>query len=149
MDIDKHVVSFFLWQVIGSFQCVQDALFHITSRLRETIIPTKPPHPNFDAPPYLSPYSEMPPPMFRPRHNPASPGPCPSPVGPPQGIERSAVPSQPLDHQHAYLHGMDHNVPSQMDRVPYPYGSERPGGRTFDRPSSPRMWNAQVGCCAF
>ncbi|PON53192.1 Polyribonucleotide nucleotidyltransferase [Parasponia andersonii] len=135
-------------QVIGSFQCVQDALFHITSRLRETIIPMKPPHPNFDAPPYLSPYPEMPPPMFRPRHNPASPGPCPSPVGPPHGIDRTVVPSQSLDHQHAYLHGMDHNIPSQMDRVPYPYGSERPGqGRTFDRPSSPRRWNGQGVSC--
>lgn len=106
----------------------------------------KQPHPNFDAPPYMSPYSEMPPPMFRHRHNPASPGPCPSPVGPHHGMDRSAGPPQPLDHQHAFLHGMDHNIPSQMDRVPYHYGSERHGqGRTFDRPSSPRMWNAQVG----
>ncbi|KAF4347567.1 hypothetical protein G4B88_009923 [Cannabis sativa] len=135
-------------QVIGSFQCVQDALFHITSRLRETIIPLKPPHPNFDGPPYMPPYPEMPPPMFRPRHNPASPGPCPSPVGPPHGIDRSSVPSQPHDHQHGFLHGMDHNAPSPMDRAPYHYGSERHGqGRPFDRPSSPRMWNSQgVNC---
>lgn len=133
-------------QVIGSLQSVQDALFHITSRLRETIIPMKPHHPNFDAPPYVSPFPpDMPPPMFRPRHNPASPGPCPSPVGLPHGIDRPAVPSQPHDHLHAFSHGMD-QFPSQMDRAPYPYGSDRPGqGRTFDRPSSPRMWNPQ-GC---
>ncbi|EXC44895.1 KH domain-containing protein [Morus notabilis] len=131
-------------QVIGSLQCVQDALFHITSRLRETIIPTKPHHPNFDGPPYASAYPDMPPPMFRPRHNPASPGPCPSPVGLPHGIDHSAVPSQLLDHLHPFSHGMDHNTPSQIDRAPYPYGSERSGhGRTYDRPSSPRMWNPQ------
>lgn len=140
----------FLSQVIGSLQCVQDALFHITSRLRETIIPTKPHHPNFDGPPYASAYPDMPPPMFRPRHNPASPSPCPSPVGLPHGIDHSAVPSQLLDHPHPFSHGMDHNTPSHIDRAPYPYGSERSGhGRTYDRPSSPRMWNPQVGVLCF
>ncbi|XP_018820408.1 KH domain-containing protein HEN4 isoform X3 [Juglans regia] len=99
-------------QVIGSFQSVQDALFHITSRLRETILPMNPLSPNFGAPPYLPRFPEMPP-FFRPRHNPASP-------------HRSG--------------------PSNMDRVPYPCGSERPGHcSTLDRPSSsPRTWNPQT-----
>nr|XP_023918162.1 KH domain-containing protein HEN4-like [Quercus suber] len=133
-------------QVIGNMQSVQDALFHITGRLRETIFPMKPPPPNFSAPPYLSPFPEMPPPLFRPRHNPASPGSYPSPVGHPHGADRSAIPSQPLDHQSTFSHGMDRSGPSNMDRVPYPYGSERPGhGPTFDRPSSsPRSWNPQA-----
>ncbi|XP_075664057.1 KH domain-containing protein HEN4 [Castanea sativa] len=133
-------------QVIGNMQSVQDALFHITGRLRETIFPMKPPPPNFSAPPYMSPFPEMPPPLFRPRHNPASPGSYPSPVGHPHGVDRSAIPSQPLDHQPTFSHGMDRSGPSNMDRVPYPYGSERPGhGPTFDRPSSsPRSWNPQA-----
>lgn len=133
-------------QVIGSLQSVQDALFHITGRLRETIFPMKPPPPNFTPPPYLSPFQEMPPPLFRPRHNPASPGNYPSPVGHPHGVDRSAIPSQPLDHQPTFSHGMDRSGPSNMDRVPYPYGSERPGhGPTFDRPSSsPRSWTPQA-----
>lgn len=132
-------------------QSVQDALFHITGRLRETIFPMKPPPPNFSAPPYMSPFPEMPPPLFRPRHNPASPGSYPSPVGHPHGVDRSAIPSQPLDHQPTFSHGMDRSGPSNVDRVPYPYGSERPGhGPTFDRPSSsPRSWNPQVGCLFF
>lgn len=107
-------------------QCVQGALFHITGRLRETIIPIKPHHPNFDGPPYMSPYSDMPPPMFRLRHHPGSPGPSPAPVG------------QPHEYSHGFSHGMDHDGP-------YPYGSDRSGpGREYDRSSSPRMWNHQV-----
>lgn len=132
-------------QVIGSLQSVQDALFHITSRLRETIFPMKPPPPNFSAPPYLSPFPEIPS-FFRPRHNPASPGNYPSPVGHPHGHDRSAIASQPLDHHPTFSHSMDRSVPSNMDRVPYPYGSERPG-HVFDLPSSsPRSWTPQVGC---
>ncbi|KAJ0075074.1 hypothetical protein Patl1_34922 [Pistacia atlantica] len=127
-------------QVIGNFHSVQDALFHITSRLRETIFPMKPHFPN-NGPPYLPPFPEMPPPPFRPRHNPASPGSYPSPVGPFHGIDRS----QPIDRQPAFSHGMDHMGPPNFDRVPYPYGGERPGhGHIFDRPPSPRSWGPQV-----
>ncbi|XP_007023731.2 PREDICTED: KH domain-containing protein HEN4 [Theobroma cacao] len=132
-------------QVIGSLQSVQDALFHITGRLRESIFPMKPPFPGINPPPYLPPFPEMPPPSFRPRHNPASPGPYPSPGGSFHGIDRSVVPSQPLDHQPSFSHGMDHVGPSNLDRVPYPYGGERPGhGPMFDRPSSPGSWTPQA-----
>lgn len=138
------------WQVIGSFQSVQDALFHITSRLRETILPMNPLSPNFGAPPYLPRFPEMPP-FFRPRHNPASPRNYPSPVGHSHGHDRSAIPSQPPDYPSSFSHGTDRSGPSNGDRVPYPCGSERPGHcSTFDRPSSsPRPWNPQVGCLFF
>ncbi|KAG7994885.1 hypothetical protein I3843_01G081300 [Carya illinoinensis] len=132
-------------QVIGSFQSVQDALFHITSRLRETILPMNPLSPNFGAPPYLPRFPEMPP-FFRPRHNPASPRNYPSPVGHSHGHDRSAIPSQPPDYPSSFSHGTDRSGLSNMDRVPYPCGSERPGHcSTFDRPSSsPRPWNPQT-----
>ncbi|KAK2651846.1 hypothetical protein Ddye_011702 [Dipteronia dyeriana] len=128
-------------QVIGNLHSVQDALFHITSRLRETIFPMKPPFPN-NVPPYMPPFPEMPPPPFRPRHNPASPGSYPSPVAPFHNIDR--VPSQPLDHQPAFSHGMDRMGPN-LDRVPHPYDSERHGhGPMYDRPPSPRSWTPQA-----
>ncbi|KAG6620437.1 hypothetical protein I3842_Q069400 [Carya illinoinensis] len=132
-------------QVIGSFQSVQDALFHITSRLRETILPMNPLSPNFGAPPYLPRFPEMPP-FFRPRHNPASPRNYPSPVGHSHGHDRSAIPSQPPDYPSSFSHGTDRSGPSNGDRVPYPCGSERPGHcSSFDRPSSsPRPWNPQT-----
>ncbi|KDO41396.1 hypothetical protein CISIN_1g014452mg [Citrus sinensis] len=130
-------------QVIGNYHSVQDALFHITSRLRETIFPMKRPGPN-NGHSYLPPFPEMPPPPFRPRHNPASPGSYPSPVGPFHSMDRGMGPSQPFDHQAAFSHGMDPMVPPNSDRIPFPYGSERPGhGPTFDRPPSPRSWTPQ------
>ncbi|KAF5787874.1 putative K domain-containing protein [Helianthus annuus] len=99
-------------QVIGSLQCVQDALFQITGRLRETFFPMKPYFPNGHmGPPYL----EMPPPSFRPRHDPAY-----SPVGP----------FEPPP----FSHGGDHFHPSYS----HPYGNERPGyGPPFSRQSEP------------
>lgn len=130
-------------QVIGNYHSVQDALFHITSRLRETIFPMNRPCPN-NGHPYLPPFPEMPPPPFRPRHNPASPGSYPSPVGPFHSMDCGMGPSQPLDHQPAFSHGMDPMGPPNLDRIPYPYGSERPGrGPTFDRFPSPRSWTPQ------
>ncbi|XP_071689163.1 RNA-binding KH domain-containing protein RCF3 [Rutidosis leptorrhynchoides] len=86
-------------QVIGSLPCVQDAMFRITGRLRETVFPVRSYHPSG----YMGPYPDMPPPSFRPRHDPASP------VGhfePPP-----------------FLHGVDHHRPPYS----YPYGNERPG----------------------
>ncbi|XP_027344681.1 KH domain-containing protein HEN4 [Abrus precatorius] len=118
-------------QVIGSLQSVQDALFHITSRIRETIFPVRTP-PNFSAPPHLPPFPEMPPPLFRPRNHLMSSGHPPPPVGPPHGIDHSTVPPMPVDHQHAFLHGMGRGPPN-MDRVPYPRG--------YEGPNSPRSWN--------
>lgn len=139
------------WQVIGSLQSVQDALFRITSRIRETIFPLKPSISNVNGPPYMSSFPEIPPPMFRPRHDPASPGHYSSPVGVPHGIDRSAVPGHPLDHQSSFSHGVDRIGPSNLDRAPYSYGGDRPGhGPPFDRPSSsPRMWTPQVDARSF
>ncbi|GMI77437.1 hypothetical protein like AT1G51580 [Hibiscus trionum] len=132
-------------QVSGSLQSVQDALFHITGRLRESIFPMKPPFPGVNPPPYLPPFPEMPPPSFRPRHNHASPCPYPSPGGPFHGMDPSAGPTQPLDHQPPFSHGMDHLGPSNLDRAPYPYGGDRHGhGPMFDRPSSPGSWTPQA-----
>ena len=137
------------WQIIGSLQSVQDALFQITSRLRETIFPVKHYLPSASGSPYLSPYPEMPPPMFRPRHDPASPGHHPSPAGRPRSFDHVAIPAQPHDPQ-PYPHGMDHVGPTYFDRVPYPYGGERPGhGPSFDWQSSPRGWMSQVGGLSF
>lgn len=130
-------------QVLGSLQAVRDALFQITSRLRDTIFPVKPPFSNTAPLPYPPPpFPEMHPPQFRPRPNPTSPGPYPSPVGPFQGMDRSAIPSHPLDHQPPFSYGMDRSGPPNLDRAPYPYGSDRPGhGPPFE--SSPRSWTAQ------
>ncbi|KAK7293944.1 hypothetical protein RJT34_16825 [Clitoria ternatea] len=116
-------------QVIGSPQSVQDALFHITSRIRETIFPMKTPPPNFNALPHLPPFPEMPPPLFRPRNHSDHP---PPQVGPPHGIDHSTTPPIPVDHQPAFLHGMGRGPPN-MDRVPYPRG--------YEGPNSPRSWN--------
>ncbi|KAE8683121.1 hypothetical protein F3Y22_tig00111213pilonHSYRG00064 [Hibiscus syriacus] len=132
-------------QVSGSLQSVQDALFHITGRLRESIFPMKPPFLGVNPPPYLPPFPEMPPPLFRPRHNHASPCPYPSPSGPFHGMDPSAGPPQPLDHQPPFTHGMDHLGPSSLDHAPYPYGGDRHGhGPMFDRPSSPGSWTSQA-----
>ncbi|PSS07244.1 KH domain-containing protein [Actinidia chinensis var. chinensis] len=131
-------------QIIGSLQSVRDALFQITSRLRETIFPVKHYLPSASGSLYLSPYPEMPPPMVRPRHDPASPGHYPSPAGRPLSFDHVAIPAQPLDPQ-PYPHGMDHVGPTYFDRVPYPYGGERPGhGPPFDWQSSPRGWMSQA-----
>ncbi|XP_039034509.1 KH domain-containing protein HEN4-like [Hibiscus syriacus] len=128
-------------QVSGSLQSVQDALFHITGRLRESIFPMKPPFPGVNPPLYLPPFPEMPPPLFRPRHNHASPCPYPSHCGPFHGMDASAGPPQPLEHQPPFTHGMDHLGPSNLDRAPYPYGGDIHGhGPMFYRPSSPGSW---------
>ncbi|KAK7389463.1 hypothetical protein VNO78_24533 [Psophocarpus tetragonolobus] len=119
-------------QVIGSLQSVQDALFHITSRIRETIFPVRTP-PNFSAPPHLPPFPEMPPPLFRPRNHLMSSGHPPPQVGHPHGIDHSAVPPMPADHhQHPFVHGTGRGPPN-MDRAPYPRG--------YEGPNSPRSWN--------
>ncbi|TYJ49602.1 hypothetical protein E1A91_A01G145400v1 [Gossypium mustelinum] len=133
-------------QVIGSLQSVQDALFHITGRLRESILPMKPPFPGINPPPYLALYPEMPPPLFRPRHNHAPPCPYPSPSGPFNGIDPFVGPPQQLDHQPPFLHGMDHMGPHNVGRGPYSYGGDRHGhGPMFDGPSSLGSWTPQAG----
>lgn len=127
-------------QVIGRMQAVQDALFQITGRLRETIFPIKPHVSSVSGSPYLSPYPEMPPPSFRPRHDPAS-----SPVGLPRNADRVAVPGPPFEPPLSFSHGMDRHRPTYQDRVTYPYGNERLGhGPSFNRQSSPGRWTSQA-----
>ncbi|XP_031388035.1 KH domain-containing protein HEN4 isoform X2 [Punica granatum] len=121
-------------QVMGNVQVVEDALFHITSRIREYMLP-KPPHSGFAGPPYKPPFSDMPPPHFRPRHNPHSPGPYPPP--PPGSIPHGVdgpIPPRPLDHQPPFPRPPGGN-----------FGSDGPGygPPPFDRPPSPRMWGPQ------
>lgn len=107
---------------------MQDALFHITGRLRDIIFPGRPPFSGSN----FSPFPEMHHSQFRPRHGPGSPDPYHSPVGPYHNF----------DHQHPFSYGMDHGGPN-MDRGPFPYGSERPGhGPPFEH--TPRSWTSQV-----
>ncbi|KAM7254060.1 hypothetical protein ACFE04_031742 [Oxalis oulophora] len=129
-------------QVIGSLRCVQDALFKITSRLRETFFPPRsPPVPGYAAPPppYMPPYPDMPPHQFRPRHNPTSPGSYPpTPVGS-FHHDRPALPPQPHDHMPPY----SHVGPPNIDRGPYHYGSDWPPGQGPPFETSPRSWKPQ------
>ncbi|XP_010550823.1 PREDICTED: KH domain-containing protein HEN4 [Tarenaya hassleriana] len=67
-------------QVVGNVKTVQDALFQITSRLREAMFPVRPSFPGMGGPPFLAPFPEVPPP-FGPRPYPASPDRYHSPVG--------------------------------------------------------------------
>ncbi|KAI3941851.1 hypothetical protein MKW92_020392 [Papaver armeniacum] len=129
-------------QAIGSLQSVQDALFQITSRLREAYFPTKLPYPNVGAPPYMPGPLEPPVPMFRPRHEPPSPGHYPH-MGYPNSLEHPAGPAQHMDHPPVPMHGMDHPGVPNLDHGPYSYSNERPAyGPTFDAPS-PRSWAQQ------
>ncbi|XP_026454250.1 KH domain-containing protein HEN4-like isoform X2 [Papaver somniferum] len=130
-------------QAIGSLQSVQDALFQITSRLREAYFPTKLPYPNVGAPPYMPGPLEPPVPMFRPRHEPPSPGHYPH-IGYPNSLEHPAGPAQHMDHPPVPMHGMDHPGGPNLDHGPYSYSNERPAyGPTFDTPS-PRSWAQPV-----
>ncbi|CAN0839851.1 KH domain-containing protein HEN4 [Linum grandiflorum] len=111
-------------QVIGNLQCVQDALYHITGRLREIIFPVKPPFSNnAGPPPYHSQFSDMPPPQFRPRPHPSSSGHYPSP-GPYHGGDHPGVPPHHQDHQPGFS-----------------YGNNEHGGAPYE--ISPRSWNPQ------
>lgn len=78
---------FLHWQVIGNLKTVQDALFQITSRLREAMFPGRLPFQGMGGPPppFMGPYPEPPPP-FGPRQYPASPDRYHSPVGSFHGI---------------------------------------------------------------
>ncbi|WJX42690.1 hypothetical protein P8452_29892 [Trifolium repens] len=136
-------------QVIGTLHTVQDALFHITSRIRESIFPMRNTPPNFSAPPHMPPFPETSPTLHRPRNHmmpsghphppPPHVGPPPPPhAGPPMlphGIDHPAGPPMHVDHPHAFSHGMGRGPPN-MDRVSYPHG--------YEGPISPRSWNPQV-----
>lgn len=125
-------------QVIGNLQSVQDSLYKITSRIRETIFPLHSPHSHFGGcgPPYA--FRDIPlPPYYRPRHDhPASP------------------PSHNIDHlQPAYSHGnngMEGFSSANSDQFLYPpYGNDVPAHvPKFDRPTSPRSWVPQAASSA-
>ncbi|XP_068642545.1 KH domain-containing protein HEN4 [Aristolochia californica] len=118
-------------QVNGTMQSVQDALFHITSRLRESILPIRP---NVGGGQYMSVGPETPPFLFRARHEPTSPRHLPPSMGHPHGPRL-------MDRQPSLSRGMDHVGLANVDRGPHSFSSERPGpGPTYDRPSSPRSW---------
>ncbi|KVH92905.1 K Homology domain-containing protein [Cynara cardunculus var. scolymus] len=128
-------------QVIGSLQSVQDALFQITGRLRETMFPMKY-FSNVNGPAYMAPYPEMPPPSFRPRHDPASSPGYPSPIGHSHNPDRVAGQGPPFDPTPLYFHG-DHPRPTYFDRNSYPYGNERAG--YGHRQPPPGRWTSQSG----
>lgn len=134
--------NFVFWQVSGSSESVQDALFHITSRLREIILPTGP-HSSVVA----GAAPEIPPVIFRPRHEQISPGHGHySSVGLPHGLDRSASFPQVIDRKPVPSQSMDHLGHMNVDLVPHPYRVEVSGHvHAFDRPSSPRSWPPQVG----
>uniref|UniRef100_A0A803M9S3 K Homology domain-containing protein n=1 Tax=Chenopodium quinoa TaxID=63459 RepID=A0A803M9S3_CHEQI len=133
-------------QVIGSLQSVQDALFQITSRLRDVLFPPKHHLSHVSSSPYFTTYQELPSPSFRPRHDQASPGHYHSPAGL----------SHAYDNRSAGL-GLAHSsFPHDMDRVDGPsgehdhhghhqYGSDRASyGLSYERPASPKVWHPQA-----
>ncbi|ERN07461.1 KH domain-containing protein HEN4 isoform X2 [Amborella trichopoda] len=121
-----------LVQVTGSLQGVQDALFHITSKIRDHLFPNKPQPRVGHGPPFMSSTSEIPPPPhdpYRMRPEMASSPRMYSSVGFSNNIERFPRPH----------HSMDH-----FENDSYLYRGERSGlGPSFDRPPSPRAWAPQ------
>ena len=109
--------------MIGTVQSVQDALFHITSRIRETIFPQKP-YASAGITQYLSAAPDIP--MLRSRNEPT--------IGLSHGLDT-------IGRQPPLSHGVDHLV---ADRVPFSYGSETAGHRPFDHSPSPRYWGPQA-----
>uniref|UniRef100_I1QQ50 K Homology domain-containing protein n=1 Tax=Oryza glaberrima TaxID=4538 RepID=I1QQ50_ORYGL len=126
-----------LVQVTGSFQSIQDALLHITGRIRDVIIPMKP-HPGGGMPPY-PPGGNAPP--HHPRQEPAPPHPTggmpPYPM-PSFRADRPMGPFDMVDHRPPPPHSMEH---MGADRMPYSYGCEQGGGpRPFLDQPSPSAW---------
>lgn len=131
-------------QVIGNLQSVQDALFQITSRLREVMFP-RPHLSHVSGSSYMSAYPELPSPSFRPRHDQASPGHYHSPVGLPHGYgydSRSAGPGQGPP---AFSHGTDRCSGANIEQDRHRYGADRASyGPPFERPHSPGAWHPQA-----
>ncbi|KAF0923230.1 hypothetical protein E2562_003439 [Oryza meyeriana var. granulata] len=125
-----------LVQVTGSFQSIQDALLHITGRIRDVIIPMKP-HPGGGMPPY-PPGGNAP--LHHPRQEPAPPHPTggmpPYPM-PSFRADRPMGPFDMVDHRPPPPHSMEH---MGADRMPYSYGCEQGGPRPFLDQPSPRAW---------
>lgn len=138
-----EVIFFPCWQVTGSFQSVQDALLHITSRIRETVFPMKT-FPSAGMTQYVPAASEIPP-FPRPIHESTPPG-CYSTVGLFHGADPSIGLSNIPDRPPPLSHGVDRLV---VDRIPMSYGPDTTGPRpAIDHPS-PRSWAPEVSLFDF
>ncbi|XP_066394604.1 KH domain-containing protein HEN4-like isoform X1 [Miscanthus floridulus] len=124
-------------QVTGSFQSIQDALLHITGRIRDVILPK--PHPSGGMPPY-PPVGNIP--VHQSRQEPPLPHLHPSGGMPPYPMH-SFRPDAPMghfetgDHRPPPVHSMEY---MGADRMPYSYGGEQGGPRPFLEQPSPRTW---------
>ncbi|KAH7671695.1 poly(rC)-binding protein 2/3/4 [Dioscorea alata] len=145
-------------QVIGNYQSVQEALLQITGRIRETIFPLPPPHPNVGMPPpymsgapdmpppYMSGAPDMPPPFMSGAPDMLPPYMSGPPDMPPPRPRNDSMPSAPyppmgFPHGPPDRHGMEHFGNMAPDRPPFHYGSEARGPHpVFDHPASPRAW---------
>ncbi|KQJ90866.1 KH domain-containing protein HEN4 isoform X2 [Brachypodium distachyon] len=128
-----------LVQVTGNFQSIQDALLHITGRIRDVIIPPKP-HPSGGMSPY--------PPAGSTPHHPSRQDPAP----PHHSGGMPPYPMHPFrpNHPMGPFDVADHRPPGQhpahpmehmgADRIPYSYGCEQGGPRPFLEQPSPRTW---------
>ncbi|GMH03867.1 hypothetical protein Nepgr_005706 [Nepenthes gracilis] len=124
-------------QITGSLQSVHDALFQITCRLREISFASRPSLYNASGSAYFTGFPELPPPLFRPRHDPHSPGHYPSPIGFRHGFDNFSA-GQVQAHPTPFSHGMDRIGASKSDQFNNPYGP------MLDRPPSPRTWIAEA-----
>ncbi|KAL9247222.1 hypothetical protein vseg_020675 [Gypsophila vaccaria] len=141
-----HGMNVELVQVVGNIQSVQDALFQITSRIRESLFPPPRPQPfQVSSSSYSNTFQELPSPSFRPRRDPLSPRHYHSPGGPNHGYGNhpfSQGPTYPssLPHSTERIGGAsnehDHHHYSS-DRAPMPPYAP-------DRPPSPNSWYPQA-----
>ncbi|KAG1331955.1 KH domain-containing protein HEN4 [Cocos nucifera] len=119
-------------------ELVQDALLHITSRIRETIFPMKT-FPSAGMTQYTPAASEIPP-FPRPIHEPAPPGRY-STVGPFHGADASISLSNIQDRLPPLSHGVDRLV---VDRIPMSYGPDATAPHPAVDHPSPRLWAPEV-----
>ncbi|XP_062198936.1 KH domain-containing protein HEN4-like isoform X2 [Phragmites australis] len=122
-------------QVTGSFQSIQDALIHITGRIRDIIIPK--PHPSGGMPPY-PPVGNIP--LHQSRQEPAPPHPSGGMPPYPMHSFRADTPMGPFDtgdHRRPPPHSMEH---MGADRMSYSYGCEQGGPQPFLEQPPPRTW---------
>lgn len=124
-------------QVTGSFQSIQDALIHITGRIRDVILPK--PHPSGGMPPY-PPVGNMP--LHQTRQEPPPPHLHPGGGMPPYPMhpfrpDAPMIPFEAGDRRPPPVHPMEHMV---ADRMPYSYGGDQGGPRPFLEQPSPRTW---------
>ncbi|KAK3130451.1 hypothetical protein QOZ80_6BG0493610 [Eleusine coracana subsp. coracana] len=126
-------------QVTGSFQSIQDALIHITGRIRDVIMPK--PHASGVMPPY-PPVGNIP--HHQSRQEPALPHPSGGMPPYPMHSFRADAPMGPFetgDHRPPPPHSMEYMA---ADRMPYSYGCEHGGPRPFLEQPSPRTWASEA-----